>query len=387
MSQLVVGIDAVNLRRGGGRTHLIELLNAADPIRDGFSEVYVWGSVETLQKLPEYSWLKKKWSPALDGNLVRRTLWQKFSLGRAARYLKCDVLFVPGGSFSTGFGPVVSMSQNLLPFEWRELWRYGFSLLTLKLVILRFTQTLSFLRAGGVIFLTDYARHVVLQVTGPLSGKTRVIPHGLNPRFLISDNDLAQRKLPASGEPIRLIYVSIIDYYKHQWKVIEAVAKARTVSGLDLQLDLIGPSYAPAMKYLNAAITEHDPQNEWINYHGAVDYQELHSLYFKAHIGIFASSCENMPIILLETMAAGLPVLSSDIGPMPEVLGDAGLYFDPEKPQNLSVTLLELLASEERMTKFARSAQQKAKAFSWESCAANTFGFLHQIAEKYRKAR
>lgn len=377
-----IGIDATNIRHGGGRTHLIELLRAADPIRDGFSEVYVWGSKETLQKLPQYSWLKKEWLPVLDGNLIRRTLWQKFFLGKAAQSLNCNVLFVPGGSFSTDFRPVVSMSQNMLPFEWRELSRYGISLLMLKMVLLRFTQSLSFRRAEGVIFLNDYGRESVFQVTGNLSSKTRVIPHGLNPRFIISDDDLAKRKLPAKGEPINLVYVSIIDQYKHQWNVVEGVAKARKFSGLDLRLDLIGPSHAPALKRLNAAIADHDPNGKWVNYRGSVDYEELHSLYFKAHLGVFASSCENMPFILMEMMGSGLPILSSDRGPMPEILGDAGLYFNPEKPESFSGALLELLASEERMIAFASAAHEKAKTFSWQRCATETFRFVRNVALK-----
>ena len=387
MNKFRIGIDATNLRRGGGRTHLIELLRAADPVRDQFDSVIVWGSRQTLDLLVDASWLDKVVVPTLEKGLLRRTLWQRFSLSKVALMADCNVLFVPGGSFDARFRPIVTMSRNMLPFEWRELRRYGFSLLTLKLILLRFTQTLSFRKADGVIFLTDYAQQGVLQVTRPLSGETRVIPHGLNPRFLISDDNLAQRKLPAKGEPIRLIYVSIMDQYKHQWRVVEGVAKARKSSGLDLQLDLIGPAYAPSLKRLNAAIAEQDPHVEWVNYLGVVDYQELHSLYAKAHVGIFASSCENMPNILLETMAAGLPILSSDRGPMPEILGDAGLYFDPENPESLSMALLELLTSEKRMTAFTRAAHQKAKAFSWERCAANTFGFLRHVAETHRQAR
>ena len=380
---LIIGIDATNIRRGGGRTHLIEFLNAADPIRDNFSEVCVWGSKETLQKLPNHHWLKKKWSPALDGNLIRRTLWQKFSLGRAAKKMNCNVLFVPGGSFNTDFRPVISMSQNILPFEWRELRRYGFSLLTLKLILLRLRQSRSFRAADGVVFLTDYARQGVINVTGKLSGATEIIPHGLNPRFLISDYDLTLRKLSKNNAPINLIYVSIIDHYKHQWHVVEGVSMARRLSGLDLRLDLVGPSYAPALKRLKFAISNFDPNNEWINYRGTVDYDELHSLYAKAHIGVFASSCENMPNILLEMMGAGLPLLSSDRGPMPDILDNAGLYFDPETPESLAEVLTELLSSDKMMQHFSCAAYKKARDFSWSRCAESTFKFIHQIAGNY----
>jgi len=384
-SSLVIGIDASNIRGGGGRTHLIELLNAADPVRHNFSEVYVWGSRETLLKLPNYSWLKKRWSPALDGNLLSRTFWQKFSLATVARKAGCNILFVPGGSFSLSFQPIVTMSQNTLPFEWRELRRYGISLITLKLLLLRYIQSRSFRLADGVIFLTDYAKKGVLCVTGPLNGHTTMIPHGLNPRFLVSQEVLSARKQPKTCESVRLIYVSIIDQYKHQRHVVEGVAKARALSGLDLQLDLVGPAYAPALSTLNAAITKHDPKRNWAHYRGAIDYQELHTLYKQAHVGIWASTCETFGLILVETMAAGLPILSSDRGPAREVLGDSGLYFDPEQPDSLCSALLDLLGSEEKMHALANAAHVNARNYSWERCADETFAFIRRVAESFQE--
>ena len=121
MNELCIGIDASNLRRGGGRTHLIELLSAADKIRDRFGSIVVWGSRETLGLLEDKPWLTKEWVPALEKTLLPRILWQLFSLNRAAHLANCDVLFVPGGSFTTKFRPIVTMSRNLLPFEWHEL--------------------------------------------------------------------------------------------------------------------------------------------------------------------------------------------------------------------------------------------------------------------------
>ena len=49
-------------------------------------------------------------------------------------------------------------------------------------------------------------------------------------------------------------------------------------------------------------------------------------------MGIFASSCESSSCVLIENMASGLPIACSNRGPMPEVLKDGGVYFDPEKP-------------------------------------------------------
>ena len=73
-----------------------------------------------------------------------------------------------------------------------------------------------------------------------------------------------------------------------------------------------------------------DPDGDFITYKGTVPHEQLNAHYAAANLCVFASSCENMPNILLEGMASGLPIACSNRGPMSEILGDAGLYFDPE---------------------------------------------------------
>ena len=97
-----------------------------------------------------------------------------------------------------------------------------------------------------------------------------------------------------------------------------------------------------------------------------------------------ASSCENQPIILLETMAAGLPIASSSRGPMPEVLGDAGLYFDPERPEDIASTLRQLICAPELRQILAERSYRRASSYSWKTCAAETFSFLAAFCQASR---
>ena len=57
----------------------------------------------------------------------------------------------------------------------------------------------------------------------------------------------------------------------------------------------------------------------------------------RSDLFIFASSCENLPITMLEAMASGIPICCSNRGPMPEVLGREGCYFDPEVPASIAL--------------------------------------------------
>ncbi|SPP66210.1 glycosyltransferase family 4 protein [Nitrospira lenta] len=382
---LTLGIDASNIRTGGGVTHLEEVLRAASPSAQGFAKVIVWASQATLARIEDRPWLTKRSSPVLEGHYLRRALWQHNCLGVFARTEGCNLLFAPGGSFATDFRPVVTMSRNLLPFEWKELRRYGWNLHTLKFLLLRWIQGRSFRKANGVIFLTAYARNAVLEVTGTLQGECMIIPHGINPRF--TKPPRTQRLFTdfTKAQPCRVLYVSIVDMYKHQWQVAEAVAKLRS-EDIPIVLELVGPP-AGGMNQLKETLHRVDPKETFITYRGAVPYEKLDAIYASADIGIFASSCENMPNILLEGMGAGLPMACSRMGPMPEILGDAGIYFDPEDAHSIARALRELIESPMLRAELAQAGFNRARTFSWTRCANETFGFLARIAHEASTGR
>ena len=134
-----------------------------------------------------------------------------------------------------------------------------------------------------------------------------------------------------------------------------------------------------AIKRLRKTLNHVDPSGEFITYRGAVPYEELHNLYAAADINVYASSCENMPNILLEGMASGLPIACSNRGPMPEILGDVGIYFDPKKPEEIADTIRTLMESRKLRTQMAQAAFERARQFSWQRCAEETFTFLEKV--------
>ena len=379
-----LAIDATNLRIGGGVTHLVELLRSANPKIHNFERIVIWGPANSLKLIDDKPWLVKHNPPALERGLLHRTLWQTFRLSKAAREEGCSVMFVPGGSYAGSFFPVITMSQNLLPFEISELIRFGWSFLSFKLLLLRFTQSRSFIKSDGVIFLTEYARRRVESATGRLRGQTSIVSHGLNNRF--SNVPKPQKKISEynSTNPYRLLYVSIIDQYKHQWHVVEAVSILRT-KGFPIKLDLVGPAYKPALHRLNVKIGSVDKERIWVNYHGAVPFEELHHKYAQADLGLFASSCENMPNILLETMAAGLPIACSNKGPMPEMLKESGIYFNPEQPEDIANALYKMITSPTLRAKLAEESYLESQKYSWKRCADETFSFINKVVYEFNQ--
>ena len=375
-----LGIEASNLREGGGITHLTALLSCAVPGEHGFHDVIVWGGRATLDKLPDRPWLIKSVQAAFDTSLLARAVWQQRGVGRAARAAGCDILFVPGGSYLGDFRPFVTMSRNMQPFDSAELRRHGWSTAAARLMLLRRVQTRSFRRADGLIFLTRYARDAVMSVVKSVGGRTTIIPHGVDARFLRLPSPQSSMSEYTHQRPCRIIYVSIVNVYKHQWHVAEAVARLRA-AGLPVSLDLVGPARPGPLARLRKTLDRVDPEGRFIRYLGPSLHSELPQLYAGADLCLFASSCENMPNILLEGMAAGLPVACSNRGPMPEVLADGGAYFDPEDAQDIAHAVRTLIESEELRARLARRSNERARQFTWERCAADTLEFVAQVAE------
>lgn len=103
----------------------------------------------------------------------------------------------------------------------------------------RRAQSRSFENADGIIFLTNYARDVVLSAVKLKSAKTILIPHGISRRFQQKPKPQKPISVFSFEAPLRLLYVSHIAPYKHQWKVIEAVWSLRSI-GMPLYLTFAG---------------------------------------------------------------------------------------------------------------------------------------------------
>lgn len=380
-----LGIDASNLLDGGGVTHLAELLRAATPSNFGFADVFVWGRATTLDQLSPRPWLHLVRDASLEGNLVARTQWQITRLDQVAREKECDLLFAPGGGYSGSFTPFVTMARNLAPFDDAASRLYGISWMRLKFALLRRVQSRTFRSASGIIFLTSTAKSVVTSVTGPLTGRTEVIPHGISPRFFRDVPPQEPISRYSESRPFRLLYVSRFEPYKHHEILISSVLTLRK-EGFPLVLDLAGNGGASKKRVVNQLLAE-DPGKDAVRYHGNVRYADLPSLYHQADAFVFASSCENLPNILLEAMSAGLPIASSNRSVMPEVLGDAGFYFDPESRESISSALTELLAEPDRRRELATAARERIRDRTWAHCADRTFSFLRSIGLENARGR
>ena len=126
-----------------------------------------------------------------------------------------------------------------------------------------------------------------------------------------------------------------------------------------------------------------DPKQEFVFYLGDTPHKKIPNLHLQADLFVFASSCETFGISLLEAMAVAMPIACSDRGPMPEVLQDAGIYFNPEQPESIAACLKMLIQDETLSQNLGNKAYSLSQKYSWENCAQDTFSFLQSVYQRH----
>jgi glycosyltransferase involved in cell wall biosynthesis len=378
-----IAIDATNLREGGGVTHLTQLLNGNFLNDVTIQEILILGCKETLSQIDDNPKIIKINKRIFEKNYLIRVLWLSFMFDSFLKKRKIDLLFSPGGFLFTSFHPCVTMSRNSLPLELEEARRYRFSFVYLRLLFLRYFQKKSFLKSDGFIFLSNYAMEsFIKQGWFKLKKnvhKISIIPHGVSSFFCGQKSKISSFSQFSEKSPFKILYVSIIDLYKHQDKVLLAVEKLN-LENYFVEINFVGPYYKPAFKTFKNIIDEiSDKIKPMINYHGKLDIYHQQILYKQMDCFLFASSCENMPNILLEGMSSGLPIICSNRGPMPEILKHAGVYFNPESIESICDAIKKLYNSVELRSNLSEQSLILSKSYSWEKCANETFEFLAQF--------
>ncbi len=366
-----IGINASRARSGGARAHLNGILSEFDSQVYGIHKIHLFAFKDLLDGLPNFPWLVKHCPVELSKGLFVQLWWEKFCLPMMLADVGCDILLnVDAGSICR-FMPSITMSRDMLSYEPGEMDRYKFSLARVRLLALKHVQNAAFRHATGVIFLTNHAAHVIQKSCGKLEN-VKIIPHGVSDLFRDKTANDDRRN---NDGVIRLLYVSNVDLYKHQWHVVVAVEILR-LRGVKVHLTLIGGGDGPASERLNRQIIKSDPEGEYVKCLPFLQHEKIPDQLACADIFVFASSCENMPNTLVEAMAAGLPIVSSDRGPMPEILGDAGLYFNPESPDSIASAIYKMASNTSMRLRLSRKSKLKSDHYSWKICAEQTWRFV-----------
>jgi glycosyltransferase involved in cell wall biosynthesis len=119
-----------------------------------------------------------------------------------------------------------------------------------------------------------------------------------------------------------------------------------------------------------------------VSFLGSVKSNELSELYKTCSIFVFPSTVETFGNPLVEAMASGCPIACSDRAAMPEVGGDAAMYFNPHSIEEIAEVIIYLLENYEQRKKLSEKAIKRAEQFSWDITAKKTIDVLTEAANQ-----
>jgi glycosyltransferase involved in cell wall biosynthesis len=182
-----------------------------------------------------------------------------------------------------------------------------------------------------------------------------------------------------------LLYAGNIRPQKNIPRLVEAFAVARTQLENDpryknLRLIIIGDEiskYPAVRRAVMQSRVEHA-----VRFLGFVPFDTLRVFYELASAFVFPSLYEGFGLPPLEAMASGTPVITSEIGALPEAVGDAAMLVNPENVFDIARGIREVLLNDELRVRLIDKGRQHAATFSWERTAKEVIGIYRQVCDR-----
>jgi len=233
-------------------------------------------------------------------------------------------------------------------------------------------RTLLECRPDRIITISRFTAERLAELYPALEPVIRTVPLGVD----------ARRFSPAAPgrRPIDAPYalsVGSVEKRKNLATTIRAFELARE-RGTELHLVIAGGGGhgAESIDAMIAASAHRDA----IHRLGFVPDQDLPDLYRGAAMFLYPSLYEGFGIPIIEGMASGVPVLTSDRGAMAEVAGSAALLADPTSPESIAVAMLRLLDDTDLRTTLREQGLRRAAGFTWARCARETVEVYREVA-------
>ena len=237
-------------------------------------------------------------------------------------------------------------------------------------------------RADLVVVPSHAVKRDVVRRVGLPEDRVVVTHEGCEPRFRPVRSDAARRDVAARyGLPPRYVLaVGTLEPRKNLTTLLEAFARLRRDGEVDADLRLV---LAGARGWLDEPIfatVRSLGLEDAVRFTGFVDDADLPAVYSGAALFVFPSLREGFGLPLLEAMACGVPVVTSNISSMPEVAGDAAMLVDPRDADGLAAAIARVLRDEALRDRLREAGIARSRQFSWEATARRTLDAYASVA-------
>ncbi len=223
-------------------------------------------------------------------------------------------------------------------------------------------------RADHIICISENTRRDLIDLFKVPEEKTSVIYLG----FDLNDKNNFKFKLPK--EKI-ILFVGDRSGYKNFKNLVIAYARNKEIK-TRFKLVAFGGrpfSYGEKVFFKEIGLSKNNIIQEKGN------DQKLIKYYKKSSLFVYPSFYEGFGIPPLEAMSLGCPVACSNTSSIPEVVSDAGIYFDPYSVESISRTIKSILQDDSLRKRLIKKGEKRIKKFSWEKCSLETYSLYKKL--------
>jgi glycosyltransferase involved in cell wall biosynthesis len=290
-----------------------------------------------------------------------RRLWTQVRLPLALASSRPDLLFVPAHAIPFAWPGKALTVVHDLAFE-----RHPNAYSATERAYLRLTTRWAAMRCPLLIAISESTKADLVSIYGVRPERVRVVPLGAAPPSIPPAPASRLLELGLNGDFV--LQVGRIETRKNQ---VAALAAVERMDGVTLAI--AGPETDPAL----AAKLRESPRARVL---GRVDQPTLELLYKRAGAVVVPSLYEGFGLPVLEAMARGKVVVAAKASSLPEVGGEAALYFHHGADAQHLASVLEVALTDEKLrTSLAKAARARAKKFTWERTAAGVAEVVKEL--------
>lgn len=309
---------------------------------------------------------------------LARALWDQTVFRRIVQQYKPDVVFFPiqDGMLYPPCKQIVTVHDlHYLHFD-KTLSECNREIHPLRKRIYRLKIPHILNYSSAIVAVSEATKQEIVDEFGIDPGKIHVVHNGYDERRfrIINDPQTSLNELGLDAGRYLLCVASILRH-KNIVRLVNAFAALNT----DLQLVIAGVckdfSY---LEEIRAAARECGLNELRFRYLEYVSDEDLPFLYSGARAFVLPSLHEGFGVPIIEAMACGAPVITSNCSSMPEVAGDAAILIDPHSVESISAAMLEVLNNPARAEELKKAGLERVKQFSWSRSAQK----LHKLCER-----
>jgi glycosyltransferase involved in cell wall biosynthesis len=220
-------------------------------------------------------------------------------------------------------------------------------------------------RAVGLIAVSENTRQDAIRILGIAPEKITTIHSGVGPEYF--DAVPSYRPRPYA------LFVGTLEPRKNLETLLDAWVAVRPELRRKFDLVVAGPRGWIS----DAAFARVRSESSYLGY---VPETQMPGLVAGAALLAYPSLYEGFGFPVVQAMATGVAVVTSNNSCLPEIAGDAALLVDPKSAAEIAAALNRLLESESERAELAKRGRARAERYRWERCAAESLEFFHRVA-------